>query len=538
MTEQVLDCDLQLNSAAAPPEIPQRAWQAGDLLIDLELRRLQRAGVRVNLQERPLRLLCMLLQRGGRPWSRRELHQALWPRCDWDSGERSLNTAIRKLRRAIGDAATEPKLIETLRASGYRWVGPTPRALTLLPHTHEAEQSTAQREPAAEVAVRRHGWSALASSLLSMLLIAAACIAWQRIDAVPFGRERLLVEVAARLPAKAASIALPAAAQQSFAEAGTLLASASTTEPIERALALLEGVLSVAPEHSGALRTYARAQNVRAMYARDPSTAQEHRLIAHAALRRALHADPGSSAVAADIAKHLYWSEWDSANSAEWFALARREAPQDADILRSYAWYALADNHVTQALEAMHSALALAPLNVALHSDLGWFYFRTGHYADALRQCRVALQMAANDASAQVCEERALAELGRFDEAWQALRRHSPGWLDSRDAERFGALDARRAYAAAMHVAAQKTREREGPGFDSACLEAIAGNRDAAEADLRAAIALADPRLHLARVSPELVRLLGAAATERLAGETSRPGGPTSPTDGLLEQGG
>jgi len=115
------------------PEVAQRAWQAGDLLIDLELRRLYCGDERRPLQERPLRLLCLLLQRGGRPLPRRELHQALWPGFDWESSERSLNTAVRKLRRAIGDDAGEPKLIETLRASGYRWIGPVPRALAALP---------------------------------------------------------------------------------------------------------------------------------------------------------------------------------------------------------------------------------------------------------------------------------------------------------------------------------------------------------------------------------------------------------------------
>ena len=70
MTEQVLDSDLHLNYAGGLPgsaEIPVRGWRAGDLVVDLELRRLYRDGRRVALQETPLRLLCLLLERGGRP---------------------------------------------------------------------------------------------------------------------------------------------------------------------------------------------------------------------------------------------------------------------------------------------------------------------------------------------------------------------------------------------------------------------------------------------------------------------------------------
>src|SRR3569832_1788531 len=103
MTDQALHSDLHLNCSDHTDAPPLRAWQAGDLVVDLELRELWRERERVVVQDIPLRLLCLLLQRQGRPIARRELHQALWPRYDWDSFERNLNTAVRKLRRAIGD---------------------------------------------------------------------------------------------------------------------------------------------------------------------------------------------------------------------------------------------------------------------------------------------------------------------------------------------------------------------------------------------------------------------------------------------------
>jgi len=252
---------------------------------------------------------------------------------------------------------------------------------------------------------------------------------------------------------------------------------------------------------------------------RDPAGAAERRRAAHAALQRAVLADPGSAAVALDVAGQLFWGEWNAAQAAEWFGLARRIAPQDADVLHAYAWFALADDHIDAAMQAMNDALAIAPLSVALHSDLGWFYFRTGRYDDSLRQCRIALEMAPAEASAQICEERSLAELGHADEAWAALRRHAPGWLDADTARRLDALAPAAAYAAAMHRSAATVRAREGAGFDSACLEAIAGELDAARSDLAAAVALRDPGLHLARVTPELKRLLGDSAVRQLAGD-------------------
>jgi DNA-binding winged helix-turn-helix (wHTH) protein/Tfp pilus assembly protein PilF len=602
MTEQVLDSDLHLNSPADTPKSTPRGWRVGDLTVDLELRRVQLGGVRVVLQETPFRLLCLLLERGGRPVSRHEMHSALWPRYDWGSFERNLNTAVRKLRRAVGDDAREPRLIETLRASGYRWIGPAPRELLLAPSVEIPARLAGERQisaarEAAEGKAHSARWqipagiiaAALAVALGFVLRPAATAPSWITIetsDAVggsiadsddarslaamlrialdgdaarsngepvrvalairggavvsadvsgrgateqmsindtSFGRERLLAEVAARLPADASkppNEALPAPAERAFADAGTLLAGAANVETIERAVKLLESTLSAAPGHSGALRAYARSQRMLALLGRDPASARDRRLLARDALRRAVMADPRSAAVAADVAHHLFWGEWNAAQAAQWYALARREAPQDAEILRDFAWFALADDRIGDAMAAMNAALAIAPTNVPLHSDLGWFYFRTGRYDDALRQCRIALEMSARDASAQTCEERSLSEMGQSAQAWQALR--GPGrWLADGVEQRPPA----QAYRAAMHLAAQKARGRIGAGFDTASLEALAGERAAVDADLAAAMALGDPGLHLARVTPELVDLLGDSEVRRLAG-TTRGGWP------------
>jgi len=602
MTEQVLDSDLHLNCSAdlsSPVRMPWRGWRAGDLTVDLELRRLYRGRQRVVLQETPLRLLCVLLERGGRPVTRRELHEALWPRYGWDSFERNVNTAVRKLRQAIGDDAREPRLIETMRASGYRWIGQPPEALSILPvfavEADAANGVIAAPAPALRSRLPWRGWlvpGAIAAGLFCALAIgwiyspprhtpslvievdntagAAAVdatavravrdllagsvetaaiagdatgpvrVALTLRDDVPvsaevggrgdieritlsdaaFGRERLLAAVAFRMPeaaARRADATLPAAAQRAFAEAGTLILGVSDIASVERVLGLLEGVLSAAPNHGGALRMYARAQRLHAALGRNAANTRERILVARDALRRAVRADPRSAATAADVADQLFWGEWNPKEAADWYALARREAPQDAQILRAYAWFALADDRVDSALEAMHAALAVAPMSVELHSDLGWFYFRTGHFDDALRQCRATLQMSARDLSSQICEERALAELGHPDQAWEALRRHAPAWLDANSVADFAAAGPDRAYLLAMHLAAAKTRARIGAGFESASLEAIAGERSAAEADLAAAAASGDPELHLARVTPELVRLLGAPAVRRLA---------------------
>jgi len=91
--------------------------------VDPDSGELLKEGLRVPLQELPFQLLCLMLERPGQVVSREEVRAALWPKgtfVDFDDG---LNTAVRKLRLALGDSADRPTYIETLPKRGYRFVG-------------------------------------------------------------------------------------------------------------------------------------------------------------------------------------------------------------------------------------------------------------------------------------------------------------------------------------------------------------------------------------------------------------------------------
>jgi TolB-like protein/DNA-binding winged helix-turn-helix (wHTH) protein len=84
---------------------------------------LRKDGGLVRLQEQPLQILELLVQKPGSLVTREELIARLWPDSvvDFDAG---LNTAVRKLRAAIGDDAEAPKYLETVPRQGYRFIGP------------------------------------------------------------------------------------------------------------------------------------------------------------------------------------------------------------------------------------------------------------------------------------------------------------------------------------------------------------------------------------------------------------------------------
>jgi len=104
-------------------------------LVDGELRK---RGLRIALQEQPLRILMALLERPGDVVGREELCRRLWPHGTFVDFEHSLNAAVRRLRVALGDEADVPRFVETVHKRGYRFLafGPSVRDY-FADHRHE-----------------------------------------------------------------------------------------------------------------------------------------------------------------------------------------------------------------------------------------------------------------------------------------------------------------------------------------------------------------------------------------------------------------
>ena len=92
--------------------------------VDLRAGELRKQGVKIKLQEQPFRVLTVLLQRPGEVVTREELRNQNWPPDTFVDFDNSLNTAINKLREALGDSADNPRFIETLPRRGYRFLAP------------------------------------------------------------------------------------------------------------------------------------------------------------------------------------------------------------------------------------------------------------------------------------------------------------------------------------------------------------------------------------------------------------------------------
>ncbi len=82
----------------------------------------RKAGVRIRVQQQPLKLLEALLEHPGTVVTREELRSRVWPDESFGDFDQAVNIAIAKLRSALGDSAENPRYIETLPKRGYRFI--------------------------------------------------------------------------------------------------------------------------------------------------------------------------------------------------------------------------------------------------------------------------------------------------------------------------------------------------------------------------------------------------------------------------------
>jgi TolB-like protein/DNA-binding winged helix-turn-helix (wHTH) protein/Tfp pilus assembly protein PilF len=95
-----------------------------ELVLDLHTFELSRDGKRIKLEKGPMELLILLAGREGGLVTRDEIVTALWGDSVHVDVEAGVNTAIRKIRHALGDNPNSPTYLETVVGKGYRFIGP------------------------------------------------------------------------------------------------------------------------------------------------------------------------------------------------------------------------------------------------------------------------------------------------------------------------------------------------------------------------------------------------------------------------------
>jgi DNA-binding winged helix-turn-helix (wHTH) protein len=104
--------------------LPEKKIRFDDFELDYSRFQLSRSGHPVRLESLPLQLLMFLVDKRGQLVTRDQISSELWSKDVFVDVEQGINTAIRKIRRALLDDAGEPQYLQTVVGRGYRFVAP------------------------------------------------------------------------------------------------------------------------------------------------------------------------------------------------------------------------------------------------------------------------------------------------------------------------------------------------------------------------------------------------------------------------------
>ncbi|HTC48261.1 MAG TPA: tetratricopeptide repeat protein [Candidatus Aquilonibacter sp.] len=123
------------------PSRPNSVLRFGTYEVSFQSGEVRKAGLRIRVQQQPLKLLEILLEHPGQVITREELRSRVWPDESFGDFDQALNIAIGKVRSALGDSAENPRFIETLPKRGYRFIAD----VTIV----DADARSKRQEPAA-----------------------------------------------------------------------------------------------------------------------------------------------------------------------------------------------------------------------------------------------------------------------------------------------------------------------------------------------------------------------------------------------------
>lgn len=360
------------------PREPGVQYQFGDFRLDSRTLELYRGDGRVPLEPLPARILCRLVERSGDLVTRRELRELGWPRLP-GAADPSLNTCIRQIREALGDDASAPAFIETLRGRGYRLRAPVRAG-------HPARRYTA----------RSRGW--------------------RRWRWVVVGSAAALVSIPAGLldPDRAGHDPSPPAAgrgQGASDDPGLRLGLAKARYLVERsrdvpgALALLEALAG----------TYPAAAEVHAERA-EALALLDRREEAWEAVATALAVDEGAAGAHRALGLlRMTAGDWTGAEAA--LRRATALAPDTPRNLNALAFLHTATGRFEEAGGLLERVAELDPLNPLLRGDAGLMHLWAGRYRAAVDACTATLELLPEAVWAVGCVFDAWVLAGRPEEA-------------------------------------------------------------------------------------------------------------------------
>jgi DNA-binding winged helix-turn-helix (wHTH) protein len=181
-------------------EHQRHAFQFGAFELSPHTRELRKNGVKLKLQDQPLQILLLLLERSGELVTRDEIQRRLWPENTYVDFDNAINSAVRKLRDTLAEAADNPRFIETIARRGYRFVAPV-----IAPVPVQLVSRPARDRTEAPFPMHKPGWVLFA---VVVVVAIGAGLLYNTYFEVPVGRKVGMSDI------EAWSVLRPSAAQQ------------------------------------------------------------------------------------------------------------------------------------------------------------------------------------------------------------------------------------------------------------------------------------------------------------------------------------
>jgi TolB-like protein/DNA-binding winged helix-turn-helix (wHTH) protein/Tfp pilus assembly protein PilF len=166
---------------------PNSVVRFGTYEVSLQAGEVRKAGLRIRVQQQPMKLLEVLLEHPGEVVTREELRSRVWPNESFGDFDQALNIAIGKLRSALGDSAENPRFIETLPKRGYRFIADVSvldtdarlrRSESVAAGPPATEPGLMPQRSALAVAPKRQPWPARVIVALALVLSLSILSVW------------------------------------------------------------------------------------------------------------------------------------------------------------------------------------------------------------------------------------------------------------------------------------------------------------------------------------------------------------------------
>ena len=370
---------------------------------DLQQEELRRAGVRVRLQAQPFKVLTLLLEQPGEIVTRADIVRELWGDDTFVDFDQSVGAVMRKLRLALGDSATVPRYIETLRHKGYRFLLP---ALT-----DDAASIPAAQEPRAYPRFPR-AW------LLTALIASMAVVL---VFAVRPGRSSASTDTRRNDIGKTASGQSKDVKANIAYQKGRYLWNMRTAATVEKSIGYFQQAVALDPGYAAAYAGLANAYAILNFYTGRNRKVLKERAVA--ATRQALKLDDSLAEAHATQAYIRFYYDWDWPGAESGFRRAIGLNPNYATAHQWYAEYLFYMGRFEEANREINRAHELDPQSLVIGLQLASPHMYSRNYVQAIDKIQEALKLNPEFPLGIYMLATCYEQLGRFDEALAEYRK-------------------------------------------------------------------------------------------------------------------